>query len=82
MQTSRQLGGMIRAERRALGMRQVDVANALQVRRQTIADLEAGGNAGVHVLMGVLTVLGKRVSLEDGRFDFEGLDLSKRASRV
>ena len=53
-----QLGQALRQQRKALGYTQDQVAKSLHVRRQTIADLEAGKNVGSHLLMGVIHHLG------------------------
>ena len=52
------LGQDLRQQRKALGYTQDQVAKSLHVRRQTIADLEAGKNVGSHLLMGVIGHLG------------------------
>lgn len=65
--TAQDLGRFIRDTRKALGKSQADLAGALQVRRQTISELEAGGNVGLHVMFGALTFLGKGLSITDAR---------------
>ncbi|WP_321960050.1 helix-turn-helix domain-containing protein [Paraburkholderia sp. J7] len=52
------LGIAIRARRVAAQLSQRDLALALGVRRQTVADLEAGRNVGLHVALGALVNLG------------------------
>lgn len=52
------LGQAIRAQRVAAQRSQHDLALALGVRRQTVADLEAGRNVGLHVALGALANLG------------------------
>jgi hypothetical protein len=44
------------------------------VRRQTIADLEAGRNVELKVLFGALAALGKALAIVDARVDLERLD--------
>lgn len=65
--TAQELGRLIRDSRKALGKSQSDLARALLVRRQTIAELEAGGNVGLHVMFSALTYLGKGVAISDTR---------------
>ncbi len=69
-----ELGALVRAERKALGRTQEWVAERVGCRRQTIADLEAGRNVAVNVLMGALTALGKGLSVVDARVDLERLE--------
>ncbi len=52
------IGQVLRQQRRAMGYTQDQVAQSLDVRRQTIADLENGKNVGSHLLLGALTYLG------------------------
>jgi hypothetical protein len=40
-------------------------------RRQTIADLEAGRNVALSVLVGALAALGRGLAVVDGRVDLE-----------
>lgn len=65
--TPSDLGAYIRETRKALGKSQQDVATALKLRRQTIADLEAGANVGVHVMFNTLLYLGKGIAVTDAR---------------
>lgn len=57
------LGKLVRAERKARGRTQQEVAAIAGVRRQTISDLESGSNASVHTLMTVLAALDQGVLL-------------------
>jgi len=50
------------------------VAERVGVRRQTIADLEAGRNVALNVLMGAVTALGKGLAIVDARADLERLE--------
>lgn len=65
--TAQALGRLIRDTRKALGKSQSDIANALKVRRQTISELELGGNVGLHVMFSALTFLGKGLAITDAR---------------
>ncbi|UIF88975.1 helix-turn-helix transcriptional regulator [Cupriavidus sp. UYPR2.512] len=65
--TAQELGRLIRDTRKALGKSQTELASALQVRRQTIAELELGGNVGLHVMFSALTFLGKGLAITDAR---------------
>jgi HTH-type transcriptional regulator/antitoxin HipB len=72
--TAKELGKHIRAERKARGRTQAWVAERVGVRRQTIADLEAGRNVALNVLMGTLAALGKGLAVVDARVDLERLE--------
>ena len=50
------------------------MAERVGVRRQTIADLEAGRNVALNVLMGAVTALGKGLAIVDARADLERLE--------
>lgn len=65
--TPKDLGTYIRETRKALGKSQLDVANGIQTRRQTVSDLEAGGNVGMHVMFNALLFLGKGIAITDVR---------------
>jgi DNA-binding XRE family transcriptional regulator len=67
------LGLQIRAERKALGRTQSWVAERVGCRRQTIADLEAGRNVAIHIVMRALASLGKGLAIVDARVDLERL---------
>ncbi|WP_020206735.1 helix-turn-helix transcriptional regulator [Cupriavidus sp. WS] len=71
--TAQDLGRLIRDTRKALGRSQTELAAALKVRRQTIAELEQGGNVGLHVMFSALTYLGKGVAITDARPTAEAL---------
>jgi len=71
--SSAQLGALIRAERKARGRTQAWVAARTGYRRQTIADLEAGRNVEINVLMRALAALGKALAIVDARVDVERL---------
>ena len=72
--TSKELGERVRAEREARGRSQSWVAERVGVRRQTIADLEAGRNVALNVLMGAVAALGKGLAIMDARVDLERLE--------
>lgn len=72
--TAKDLGRHIRAERKARGRSQSWVAERVGVRRQTIADLEAGRNVALNVLMGAVAALGKGLTISEARVDFEHLE--------
>jgi transcriptional regulator with XRE-family HTH domain len=72
--TAKELGERVRAEREARGRSQSWVAERVGVRRQTIADLEAGRNVALNVLMGAVAALGKGLAIVDARADLERLE--------
>ena len=72
--TAKELGERVRAERAARGRSQSWVAERVGVRRQTIADLEAGRNVALNVLMGAVAALGKGLAIVDARADLERLE--------
>jgi transcriptional regulator with XRE-family HTH domain len=67
------LGQLVRAERKALGLTQAQLAERVDCRRQTIIDLEAGENVSVYTLMNVLAALGKGLRIADAHLDVERL---------
>lgn len=69
----RDLGLALRAERKALGKTQEELALGVPCRRQTVADLEAGRNVSLHTLMAVLAALGKGLGIVDARVSPERL---------
>lgn len=71
--STQELGSYIRAERSARGRTQAWVAERVGCRRQTIADLEAGRNVAINVLMGALAALGKGLAVVDVRVDVDRL---------
>lgn len=70
---SASFGARYRKERLALGKTQEDVARVLKCRRQTIAELERGGNVGVQTMFAALAALGKAVELVDSRYELDRL---------
>jgi transcriptional regulator with XRE-family HTH domain len=71
--TAAQLGALVRAERKARGRTQAWVAGRTGYRRQTIADLEAGRNVEINVLIRALAARGKALTIVDMRIDLERL---------
>ena len=67
------LGTKLRAERKARQVTQAWVAARVGCRRQTIADLEAGRNVAVAVLLGVAGSLGKALAIVDAHVELERL---------
>jgi transcriptional regulator with XRE-family HTH domain len=67
------LGAKLRAERKARQVTQAWVAARVGCRRQTIADLEAGRNVAVAVLLGVASSLGKALAIVDAHVELEQL---------
>jgi DNA-binding XRE family transcriptional regulator len=76
MQTAlntRDLGILLRSERKAQGRTQAWIADQIGCRRQTIVDLEAGRNVEVNNLFGALAALGKGLAIVDARIDVDRL---------
>ena len=69
----KQLGWLVRTERKARGRSQAWIAERVGCRRQTIADLEAGRNVALNILMGALAALGKGLAIVDARVELEHL---------
>ena len=72
--TATELGALIRAERKARGRSQEWVAERVGCRRQTLADLEAGRNVALNILMGALAALGKGVAIVDARVELDRIE--------
>jgi HTH-type transcriptional regulator / antitoxin HipB len=72
--SEKDLGALVRAERKTRGRSQAWVAERVGCRRQTIADLEAGRNVAIRILMTTLAALGKGLAIVDARVDLERLD--------
>lgn len=68
-------GRSFKAERRALGRTQQDVADAAGCRRQTIIDLEAGRNVSLHTVFAALAALGKGLEIASAQPDLDRLHL-------
>lgn len=69
--TAPDLGQCLRAERKALGKTQLDMALAMGCRRQTVADLEAGRNVSIFILIAALAALGKGLTIVNARPDID-----------
>lgn len=67
------LGEAFRANRRALGQSQQEIADRVGCRRQTIADIEAGKNVRIYTLFAALSALGKGLDIVDARVDVDRL---------
>lgn len=67
------LGLALRKERKALGMTQHALAQKANCRRETIIQLESGGNVSLYIVMGVLGALGKGLDVCDARMELERL---------
>ena len=71
--SARELGIAFRAERKALGYTQQQVADKCRFRRATIAEIEAGKNVQIFTLMTALTALGKGLAIVDRRISRDQL---------
>ncbi|MDB6061349.1 MAG: transcriptional regulator, family [Verrucomicrobiaceae bacterium] len=78
--TAKELGVSFRKNREALGLTLSDIADRTGYRRQTIGDLEAGGNVGLHVVMAALSALGKGLQVVDARVDYDAIVLDSAAN--
>lgn len=65
--TASELGQRLRAERKALGLTQQQLAVRVGVARQTVIDMEHGSNVSLYIVMGVLAALGKVLKVTDPR---------------
>ena len=71
--TAKELGESFRKNREVLGLTLSDIAVRTGYRRQTIGELEAGGNVGLHVVMAALSALGKGLQIVDTRVDYDSI---------
>lgn len=69
----RQLGAQFKKTRRALKISLLDLAGRTGYTRQTLSELESGGNVGVHVMMAALSAMGKGIQIIDVRVDYDQL---------
>lgn len=69
----REFGILFRKEREALGLTLQEVATRVGCRRQTIGDLEAGNNVGMHTFFKALSVLGKRIEIRSNGLELDRL---------
>jgi transcriptional regulator with XRE-family HTH domain len=67
------LGAAFRAERKARGLTQAEVAQSAGCRRQTIVDLESGKSVTTQVLFRALNAIGKQLQLTSVRVDLENV---------
>lgn len=67
------VGLLIRSERRARGLTQQELANKIRCSRQTIIEIESGGNVSLYTLMSILSGLGKGLEIVDARIDVDRL---------
>lgn len=65
------LGNLLRAERKALGMTQSAMAKAAGLRRETIIRLEAGENVDMITFLKAVAAVNKAIRLVDKRHDYE-----------
>ena len=68
-------GRSFKAERRALGKTQEEIAAAAGCRRQTIVALETGRNVSLHIVFAALAALGKGLAIADARPDLNQIHL-------
>jgi len=54
LQKAEQIGSLLREKRKSMGLTQDELAQQVEVRRQTLADLELGKNVGSHLLIKVM----------------------------
>ena len=71
--TASELGQRLRAERKALGLTQQQLATRVGVTRQTVIDMEHGNNVSLYVVMGALAALGKALKVTDARANLDGV---------
>lgn len=65
------LGKLLRAERKALGMTQSAMAKVAGLRRETIIRLEAGENVDMITFLKAVAAVNKAIRLVDKRHDYE-----------
>lgn len=70
---AQELGHALREERKARGLSQAALAQAIGRKRQTIAALEAGSNVSLYTLFAVLAALGKGLLIQPARPDLDRL---------
>ncbi len=68
------LGELLRQERKALGITQLELASRAGLRRETIIKAEKGGNIDALSLLAIISGLGKTLALKEiGRPAYEDL---------
>ena len=68
-----ELGRTIRANRKAIGLTLEELSARIGCRRQTLADLEAGKNVGIHTALAALAMLDKGLLIADRRPELDRL---------
>ncbi|MDA8092427.1 MAG: helix-turn-helix transcriptional regulator [Betaproteobacteria bacterium] len=69
------LGALLKAERRAQGLSQAQLATRCGLRRETIIKAERGGNVDAMTLLAIISGLGKTLALKEiGRPVYEDLE--------
>lgn len=68
------MGEAFRAERKALGLTQSDVAKKSGLRRETIIQIEAGENVNAFTLIQATAALGKGLMIVDRRINYDDLE--------
>jgi transcriptional regulator with XRE-family HTH domain len=66
-------GLMFRRERKAVGLTQAQVAKNAGLRRETIIKLESGAPVDANTLIQAVAALGKTLSINDRRVDYDRL---------
>jgi transcriptional regulator with XRE-family HTH domain len=68
------LGKAFRAERKALGLTQSEVAKKAGLRRETIIQIEAGENVSAYTLIQSTSALSKCIAIVDKRVNYDELE--------
>ena len=71
--SSTELGQAIRTNRLVRGLTLSEMALTIGCQRQTLADLEAGKNVGIHLVFAALAILDKGLLVADKRPELERL---------
>lgn len=69
----KEMGILFRAERKAAGKTQADVAKVSGLRRETIIRIEAGENIDMITFLKALSAIGKGIRLADRRLDYDSI---------
>lgn len=69
----KELGALFRAERKAAGKTQADVAKESGLRRETIIRIEAGENIDMITFLKALSAIGKGIRLADRRMVYDSI---------
>ena len=70
---AQEIGAEVRAQRRAAGWTQADLAQQAGCRRQTIVAIEAGENMEIQTLLAVLAAMGQGLMIVAAQGDSGGL---------